>query len=30
VDNVEQYKVTKKTVKRAVGEARDQMYDRIY
>jgi hypothetical protein len=27
VDNVEQYKVTKKTVKRAVSEVRGQMYD---
>jgi hypothetical protein len=26
VDNVERYKVAKKTVKRAVSEARDQMY----
>jgi hypothetical protein len=30
VDNVERYKVTKKTAKRAVSEARDQMYDRLY
>jgi hypothetical protein len=29
-DNVEQYKVAKKTVKRAVSEARGQMYDRLY
>jgi hypothetical protein len=27
VDNVERYKVAKKTVKRAVSEARGQMYD---
>jgi hypothetical protein len=30
VDNVEQYKVTKKTVKRAVSEAMGQMYDGLY
>jgi hypothetical protein len=30
VDNVEQYKVTKKTVKQTVSEARGQMYDRVY
>jgi hypothetical protein len=30
VDNVERYKVTKKTAKRAVSEARDQMYDGLY
>jgi hypothetical protein len=30
VDNVERYKVTKKTAKRAVSEVRDQMYDRLY
>jgi hypothetical protein len=30
VDNVEWYKVTKKTVKQAVSEARSQMYDRLY
>jgi hypothetical protein len=30
VDNVEQYKVAKKTTKRAVSEARDQMYDGLY
>jgi hypothetical protein len=30
VDNVEQYKVVKKTAKRAVSEVRDQMYDRLY
>jgi hypothetical protein len=29
-DNVEQYKVAKKTVKRAVSEARGPMYDRLY
>jgi hypothetical protein len=29
-DNVEQYKVLKKTVKRAVSEARGQMYDGLY
>jgi hypothetical protein len=27
VDNVEQYKVAKKTAKRTVSEARGQMYD---
>jgi hypothetical protein len=26
-NNIEQYKVTKKTAKRAVSEARGQMYD---
>jgi hypothetical protein len=30
VDNVEQYKVAKKTTKRAVSETRDQMYDGLY
>jgi hypothetical protein len=30
VDNVEQYKVAKKTVKRAVSEAIGQMYDGLY
>jgi hypothetical protein len=30
VDNVKRYKVTKKTAKRAVSEARGQMYDRLY
>jgi hypothetical protein len=30
VDNVEQYKVAKKIVKRAVSEARGQMYDGLY
>jgi hypothetical protein len=30
VDNVQQYKVAKKTAKRAVSEARDQMYDGLY
>jgi hypothetical protein len=29
-DNVEQYKVAKKTVKRAVSEARGRMYDGLY
>jgi hypothetical protein len=29
-DNVERYKVAKKTVKRAVSEARGQMYDGLY
>jgi hypothetical protein len=29
-NNIEQYKVTKKTVKRAVSEARGQMYDGLY
>jgi hypothetical protein len=29
-DNVEQYKVTKKTVKRVVRETRGQMYDGLY
>jgi hypothetical protein len=29
-DNVEWYKVAKKTAKRAVSEARDQMYDGLY
>jgi hypothetical protein len=29
-DNVEWYKVAKKTEKRAVSEARDQMYDGLY
>jgi hypothetical protein len=30
VDNVERYKVTKKIVKRAVSEARGQIYDGLY
>jgi hypothetical protein len=30
VDNVERYKVEKKTAKRAVSEARGQMYDGLY
>jgi hypothetical protein len=30
VDNVQRYKVAKKTAKRAVSEARDQMYDGLY
>jgi hypothetical protein len=30
VDNVQRYKVTKKTAKRAVSEARGQMYDGLY
>jgi hypothetical protein len=30
VDNVEQYKVTKKTAKRAVSEEMGQMYDGLY
>jgi hypothetical protein len=30
VDNVEQYKVVKKTAKRAVSEVRGQMYDGLY
>jgi hypothetical protein len=30
VDNVERYKVVKKTAKRAVSEARGQMYDGLY
>jgi hypothetical protein len=30
VDNIEWYKVPKKTAKRAVSEARGQMYDRLY
>jgi hypothetical protein len=29
-DNVERYKVAKKTIKRAVSEARCQMYDGLY
>jgi hypothetical protein len=29
-DNVEWYKVAKKTAKQAVSEARDQIYDRLY
>jgi hypothetical protein len=29
-DNVDQYKVTKKAAKRAVGEVRGRMYDGIY
>jgi hypothetical protein len=30
VDNVERYKVAKKTAKRAVSEERGQMYDGLY
>jgi hypothetical protein len=30
VDNVDRYKVAKKTVKRAVSEARGPMYDGLY
>jgi hypothetical protein len=30
VDNVERYKVAKKTTKRAVSEARGQMYHGLY
>jgi hypothetical protein len=30
VDNIERYKVAKKTAKQAVSEARDQMYDGLY
>jgi hypothetical protein len=30
VNNIQQYKVTKKTVKRVVSEARCQMYDGLY
>jgi hypothetical protein len=30
VDNVERYKMAKKTAKRAVSEARSQMYDGLY
>jgi hypothetical protein len=30
VDNIEQYKVAKKTVKRTVSEASGQIYDRLY
>jgi hypothetical protein len=30
VDNVERYKVAKKTTKRAVSEVRDQMHDGLY
>jgi hypothetical protein len=30
VDNVQRYKVIKKTAKRAVSEARGQMYDGLY
>jgi hypothetical protein len=30
VDNIERYKATKKTAKRAVSEARGQMYDELY
>jgi hypothetical protein len=29
-DNVEWYKVAKKTAKRAVSETREQMYDGLY
>jgi hypothetical protein len=29
-DNVERYKVAKKTAKQAVSQARGQMYDRLY
>jgi hypothetical protein len=30
VDNVDRYKVAKKTAKRAMSEARDQIYDGLY
>jgi hypothetical protein len=30
VDNVERYKMAKKTTKRMVSEVRSQMYDRLY
>jgi hypothetical protein len=30
VDNIERYKVAKKTAKQAVSEARGQMYDGLY
>jgi hypothetical protein len=30
VDNIERYKMAKKTAKQAVSEARGQMYDRLY
>jgi hypothetical protein len=30
VDNIERYKVVKKTTKQAVSEVRSQMYDRLY
>jgi hypothetical protein len=30
VDNIERYKVIKKTAKWTVSEARGQMYDRLY
>jgi hypothetical protein len=30
VDNVERYKIAKKTVKQAVSEVRGQMYDGLY
>jgi hypothetical protein len=30
VDNVERYKMAKKTTKRAMSEARGQMYDKLY
>jgi hypothetical protein len=30
VNNVERYKVTKKTAKRAVSKARDRIYDGLY
>jgi hypothetical protein len=30
VDNIERYKVVKKTTKRAVSEARGQIYDELY
>jgi hypothetical protein len=30
VDNVERYKVVKKTIKRAVSKVRGQMYDGLY
>jgi hypothetical protein len=30
VDNVERYKVAKKTIKRTVSEVRGQMYDGLY
>jgi hypothetical protein len=30
VDNIERYKVIKKTAKQTMSEARGQMYDRLY
>jgi hypothetical protein len=30
MDNIERYKVTKKTAKRTVSEVRGQMYDELY